>query len=44
MLQKLKIETKNIKNSAPTQSYVVMGETNNVLYNKQQWNSICEKQ
>ena len=35
MLQKLKVETKN-KNSVPTQSYVVTGETKNVLYNKQQ--------
>ena len=37
MLQKLKVETKNTWNSALTQSYVVTGETKNVLYNKQQW-------
>ena len=36
MLQKLKVETKNTQNSAPTQSHVVTGETKNVLYNKQQ--------
>ena len=31
MLQKLKIETKNTQNSAPAQSYVVTGETKNVI-------------